>query len=458
VELSVQELMVGSLRTPFGGLVARPWFDQVALRFLAKWFFPLSRLWAAARAADGSVERYFAEAPMEPGSRLRSLLEPRLRRFEIARHDVVDREAVWEDAFWGQNVLSAEALLEIEKERLYHRNSYNTLRRMFIPVRLGGLVTPVQWDTPTPAQVEALYGPLADNPEAAFRPPDPMPEIVTSRVIEHDTRREYWLRFSSPSARMDDQVIARVYEPKGVRNPPTIILGHGICVEFDHWRGLTDEALALAAMGNRVVRPEAPWHGRRVPPGRYGGEQFISTAPLGALDLFTSAVQEWAVLMHWCRQVTDGPVAIGGTSLGAMTAQLVADKSRHWPQHLHPDALLLITHCGRIEDAVVNGSLARVWGIAKRTESVGWTPEKIARYAPLIDTFGPPVMPPETIVSVLGAHDDVTPFDSGRALIDGWSVPEQNQFIWRCGHFSVPLAMLRDQAPLRRFSDILKSF
>ncbi|MGI9415939.1 MAG: alpha/beta hydrolase [Hyphomicrobiales bacterium] len=451
----LQEMMVGSLRTPVGGLIARPWFDQVALQVLARWFFPLSRLWAAARAADGSIERYCAEAPMEPAPWLRSMLEPRLKRFETARNGVVDMEDLWEEAFWGRDTPSDETLKEIEHARLFRRNGYNALRRIFIPLKLRGAVTPIQWNTPTPSEVEAIYGRFADDPEAAFRPPEIMPEIVKSRVIETETRRDYWLRFTSPSARMNDQTIARVYEPKGVENPPTIILGHGICVEFDHWRGLTDEAQALAEMGNRVIRPEAPWHGRRVPPGRYGGEQFVATAPLGALDLFTSAVQEWAVLMHWCRQTTTGPVGIGGTSLGAMTAQLVADKSRYWPQPLHPDALLLITHCGRIEDAVGKGSLARVWGIAERTEAVGWTEDLIARYAPLIDPIELPVMPPETIVSVLGSHDDVTPFDSGQALVDRWAIPEENRFVWRCGHFSVPLAMLRDHRPLSRFSEIL---
>ena len=183
----LQELMIGSMRTPVGGLVARPWFDQVALRVLAKWFFPLSRLWAAARAANGSVERYCAEAPMEPAPWLRSMLEPRLARFETARSGVIDTEAVWEEAFWGQTPRSAQALAEIEQARLLRRNGYNTLRRMFIPVKLRGAVTPIQWNTPTPDEVEAIYGPLADDPAAAFSAPDIMPEIVKSRVIETDT-------------------------------------------------------------------------------------------------------------------------------------------------------------------------------------------------------------------------------------------------------------------------------
>ena len=111
---------------------------------------------------------------------------------------------------------------------------------------------------------------------------------------------------------------------------------------------------------------------------------------------------------------------------------------------------------GRIEDAVVRGSLARVWGIAERTEAAGWTPELIERYAPLLDPLDTPVMAPEAIVSVLGSHDDVTPFESGKALVERWRLPEENLFVWRCGHFSVPLAMLRDHRPLERFAQIMR--
>ena len=97
----LQEFLVDCLRTPLGGLVARPWFDRVALKVIADWFFPLSRLWAAARAAEGSVDRYFIEAQIEPSRRLARQLESRLGRFEAVREAVVATEQVWEDAFFG---------------------------------------------------------------------------------------------------------------------------------------------------------------------------------------------------------------------------------------------------------------------------------------------------------------------------------------------------------------------
>ena len=82
-----------------------------------------------------------------------------------------------------------------------------------------------------------------------------MPQVsVSHRLGEAGGEQSYWLRFRSPSPRMNDQVIARVYEPRDAENAPTLIFGHGICVEFDHWRGLVDEVGAMVKMGIRVVR------------------------------------------------------------------------------------------------------------------------------------------------------------------------------------------------------------
>ena len=447
---------MAALRTPLGNLVARPWFDHVALNTVAYWFFPLSRLWAAARTAEGSTDRFFDNAGVVPTGRLEQRVRRTLGEFETVRHRMVDIEHDWESAFFGTGECSADALLQAEHERLTCRNRYNNLRRKFIPVRLGCNVPPVRWQIPSPADVEAIYGAFLADPSKAFSPPDIMPEITVShRLNTSDGGHNYWLRFRSPSPRMDDQVIARVYEPARAENAPTLIFGHGICVEFDHWKGLVDEVEAMVQMGIRVVRPEAPWHGRRVPDGMYGGEKFIATAPMGALDLFTSAAQEWSVIMDWLRRTTNTPIAIGGSSLGAMTSQIICDKSRYWPDRLRPDAAFLVTHCGHIEDAVVHGKLAEVWGIAKATIDHGWRTNLIRRYMPLFEAERRPIIRPENIVTVLGDHDNVTPFNSARTLIDEWNVPPENQFVYRRGHFSVPLGMMRDHGPLLKFRHIL---
>ena len=220
---------------------------------------------------------------------------------------------------------------------------------------------PFRWQVPSVSEVEAVYGDFLADPARAFALPGPMPKVSVSRPFSpRIDRMDYWLRFSSRSARVNDEVNARVHESAGVSNPSTVILGPGIFVEFDHcWRTANDTD-GLRSLGIRVVRPEAPWQGRRMPCGRYGGEPFIATVPCGALDLFTAAVQELAVLMDWCRSTGTGPVRIGGQSLGAMTAQFVADKPRRWPNRLQPDAMLPSTLCGRVEEVAVHGSLARV--------------------------------------------------------------------------------------------------
>jgi pimeloyl-ACP methyl ester carboxylesterase len=255
---------------------------------------------------------------------------------------------------------------------------------------------------------------------------------------------------------MNDVVTARVHEPVNAGNPPTLVFGHGICVEFDHWRGLIDEVEALVKMGIRVVRPEAPSHGRRVPPGRFGGERFIATFPGGPLDHFSAAILEWAVLLDWCRNTSTGPVAVGGSSLGSMTAHLVADRAQLWPPRLHPDAMILITHSRGVGDAMYRGRLSEIWGVKAATSAAGWSPDAIQKFMAILDTQGPTVVAPENVVSILGNLDDVTPYDAGIGLLDEWKVPPENKFEWRCGHFSVPITMMRDHAPLLRFRAILE--
>ena len=43
-----------------GNLLLRPWFDRLALGWVSRLYFPLSRAWAAATAADGELERFWA--------------------------------------------------------------------------------------------------------------------------------------------------------------------------------------------------------------------------------------------------------------------------------------------------------------------------------------------------------------------------------------------------------------
>lgn len=443
------------LRSPLGALVARPWADRATIWLLARWFFPLSRLWAAARMADGSIEKFYAGVPMEPVPGADGRLRQALDKFEAVRESVNAVERRWQEVFFGPEDVAVHHRVAVEAARRDRRHAYNAARRHFRFLLKGGRVPMIRWEVPSPAEVAADYGAALADADTAYPAPDTFPAIEESRHVRGPVGDEYWVRFPSPSPRMGDTVYARVYEPRGVDNPPTVIFGHGVCVEFDHWHGMVDEAFELCSMGVRVVRPEAPWHGRRVPDGRYGGEAFIAMAPRGALDIFSAEMAEWATLIDWCRRTSSGPLGIGGSSLGALASQLLATRSRTWPERLQPDAMLLVTHCGRHEDAAINGSLAKVWGIGNAVRASGWSDDESHSYLSLLDPHGPPVMPGENIVSVQGSKDTVTPFTSGKPLIAQWDLPPENAFIWRNGHFTVPMRLTRDISPLKRFREVL---
>src|SRR3989304_6190651 len=65
--------------------LAWPWFDGLAGWALRRFFFPASRLWAAAQLADGSPERFFDAVPMSRRFDERERLEAALAHFDKAR-------------------------------------------------------------------------------------------------------------------------------------------------------------------------------------------------------------------------------------------------------------------------------------------------------------------------------------------------------------------------------------
>ena len=443
------------IASPVGAVIARPWFDTFALSFFDNWFFPLSRLWAAARAAHGSPEQFFAEVPTPGQPGLEQRLVRVLARFEQNRRAAANAEAAWEPAYFGGQPRDTDRLVEIEKHRLDCCAAYNAMRREFRFLKRAFSIPPIRWEIMSPMETASGYAQIMRHRDSLFAAPDPMPEVEASNAMTDAAGRHYWLRFASPSASMADTVTARVLEPVDVDNPPTVIFLHGIGVEFDHWHGMIDDVAMLSRKGIRTVRVEGPWHGRRVPDGRYGGEKFVGSLPLGSLAYFSAQVREAAILIDWCRRHTTGPVAIGGSSLGAHVARLVATQANGWSDALQPDALLLITPCEKFEDAAIGGAFARIWKTAENAVQAGWSPTLRGKFFSLLNPPGHPCMPADQVVAVLGTHDNVTPFPSGKRLVERLGLPADNAFIRRQGHFSTPINLVRDKAPLNRFCRIL---
>jgi hypothetical protein len=423
------------LGTPLGLLLARPWLDALTLRGLKHVFFPLSRLWAAASAAEGSVDTFWEQSGQPRRHEHRERLLKILATFEEANVTSMATDAAWSRVFFGASETSVATRVALETARHSRRDTLNKQRRLFLPL--------INRQTP--------------RVKLNIAPPTVMPEVQVSHPVPGIASIDSWLRFKSPSGRMGDTCWARVHTPEGISNPPTVILGHGVCVDFDHWHGLLDEALALVAHGIRVIRPEAPWHGRRTPLGYFGGERAIGTFPTGMIDLFVAAIQEWGVIADWARSTSSGALGIGGTSLGALTAQLCASVSHEWPDRLKPEALYMMTHSGAMSEAMMTGAVSTLFADPAKAQAAGWTPALARRQMSMIDPVRPPVMAPTRIVSVLGSRDVITPFDGGETLNWRWAVPPENVFVSKRGHFTIPMSLVRNGTPTRRFAEIMKA-
>ncbi len=436
--------------------LAQPWFDPAALWTMTRWYMPLSRAWAAAGVSGGSLDRFQAELPIErigPAARLG--LARALQRTAELKNRLSDAEARWDELFFAARPVSGSALFNAERMRRRASHNYMLSRSGFALVRLGAGYPAVRYEIPTPAEVMAELQPLLNDPRAAYAPPDPLPHVAVTHRIEHSTYSEYWLRFTSAHPDGGDIAWAHVREPKGVSDPPSLIHVQGLGVEFESLDGIEDEVDPIVAMGVRLVRLEALWHNRRRLPGRFGGEPFLSRQPLSGIELFLAVARETAVLVSWCRGTSRGRVAIGGTSMGALSTQTAASRAQDWPTEMKADLLWLVTTSDDIGNLAFQSALAKAVGLPEQLTRAGWTLRSLSALNPLGEIRTRPVMAPEDIVVVLGRRDEVTPYVRGAAMVTRWGVPERNLFQRELGHFSVPLGLLGDRRPLIRLVERL---
>lgn len=432
-----------------GRLVLRPWLDAVILRAIVGGYLPLSRGWAAAREAAGSAAAFRRLAPYR--RRVSAGLDRAIGA--IARRDRDYREAcaAWDDAFFGADQMSDAGPVACEGARRRAAHRLMTARVLLVPWIRG--FSPVRWQIPDRESVVQRHGGRLGGP-AAF----PAPSTTTvdvSRAVRSTLGREYWLRFRAPSPWLDDDAWAHVYEPDGVADPPSLIALHGIAMEPEMWKPITEPDFELVRRGFRVIRAVAPGHARRTRAGSYGGEIAMARGPLGFIELFEAWVAEVAVLTGWLRQRSVRPIALAGLSLGALTAQLVAGATDAWPERLRPDAVLLTATSGDVVETVLRGSIARALGAERVLADHGWSRDDVEPWRPLLEPGAKPAMAPERIVMALGAGDTLTPFAGGMALAEKWNVPRRNLFVRPRGHFTLGLDAYNDAAPLRRLAEIV---
>jgi hypothetical protein len=456
-----EQILDRVVRSPLGALAEQPWLDPVGLYALRNWFFPLSRLWAAAALSDGLVTKFLDDAGIaRRGSALATAARIALSRSANTRRRLVEATQRWDDALFGDGVGDLAA---VDAARVAAGFAHLMSRASFIPVLALAEASPVRWEIPTAEDVAAAHGAALADVDAAFAAPA-MPPVTASPAYDVPSGRRRWLRFAAPSSRMTDEAFARVTEPRwagsrgagphDARRAPSIVVANGICIEIDYLDGGVDVAATLAGLGFRVIEMVTPWHGRRAPAGWYGGEPFFGTAPLGPLDLFHAAVREMAVLVGWARSF-DAPVAVAGISLGSLVCQLVASRSAAWPVAMRPDAALLIAHSGRLETITFDGALTSGLGLGDAMARAGWTREALYAWLPLLNPAPRLAIDPARVVSVVGLADRIVPARDGQALCDAWRVPAENRFVSNQCHFSVPIHLYRQRAPLERLRQVL---
>lgn len=165
-----------------GATLANPWFDGIALFALRHWFFPMSRLWAAAREARGDVQKFTDAVPMPPRFEDRVRLGKALAQFEQARIAAYAIEAEWERAFFGAghgaDTTAPDAQREaVEGARITLRHAYNATRRHF-RFMVNRDVPRVKTAISNPAEVAAIYGAPGKVDVARWTAaPDPMPPV-----------------------------------------------------------------------------------------------------------------------------------------------------------------------------------------------------------------------------------------------------------------------------------------
>ncbi len=403
-------------RAPLAPLWLRPWYDALATWGVLRLHLPLSRAWAAAEAERGPA---------------------------AARHQAA--EAAWRAAAFGAVAPDPVAFARLERARRRAATAWMS-RRLRHPAALAGGPA-AAFAIERPDTVAARHEARLADPDAAFAPPAGV-TVARSHRLELTDREVRWLRFPAADG---GTAWARLDSPRRHSGAPppkgTLIALHGICIEAELWPASPDSTdLALAA-GWRVLRPEAPWHGRRRLPKTYGGEPLIARGPAGFLDFLALAVPELAVWTAWARPL--GPVVWAGVSLGALTAQKAAAAARTWPRESRPDGLLLVATAGDLAQAALGGSLGRGLGLRARLQAAGWREPELARWAPLLDPVTPPPLPSSRIGLLLGSADRLLPFAQGALLARRWDLPAARVTVRPQGHFSVALGLLAAPAPLR---------
>lgn len=440
-------------------LLAKPFIDRLCL-WGFRWLLPASHAWATAALVEGDVDRFLAILGRGTASRA---LSDKLRRTADLRRLSDTAFAIWEEAAFGTaNPVPPESLAEMELARRRAAQAFSSQRTSFLAFAKWHRLPAVPYQILAPDAAVATLPNGQAEVAALFAAPPEMPAVTVSHRSVVRGVAEYWLRFTSPAKtgladEESDIVWVHVYEPlNATGDTPSLIWAHGLSMELEMMEAGPLDFLSLARSGIRVLMPDGPGHNRRVRPGFYGGESFLRAAPMSGLDHFRRTAGEFAAMVDWCRAAGSARVALGGISLGALSAQVATNYMADWPAGCRPDALLLLTTTDQVSALVTDSALGQVADVDRAVLAAGWRAPHVAALARITDAPAEAPLDPARIVMLLGLRDNVTPYAGGLRLARQWRLPAANIFTRDQGHFSAAFGLAIDPAPYRRIIEILK--
>ena len=437
----------GFLNRTVAPVLWRPWYDRIAGPAIVKLYFPLSRAWAFADLDQG-----FA-AFEETFGRRRSVRAVQVDAVASAGRAYRATHSEWEERFFGEESVSPSRLSALENRRQRQARKFMALRAGFLPGHIERAFPATDFEIETEAEVHRRHGNRIEASDGGFTP-DLQAPVEESHAAVMDGSHVQWLRFAPTANGETAPAFARVREPSGIPAKASFIFAHGIAMETEMWGDRGTMADWFLDQGFRVIEPQGPWHAWRRPRGHYGGEPVFSRGVGGLLGYSRDHVRELGQLIAWTRARDErhgrspAPVLLAGISLGALTAMQLLSWAAHWPGNARPDHALLVTPAASLVEVAYRGSLTMGLGVPDALADAGWTEEKVAHWAPLLDAGAAPCLDPSHITVVLGDEDEITPFVSGKELVRRWDIPSANVSIRRQGHISASLGLPAAPDPL----------
>jgi hypothetical protein len=173
--------------------------------------------------------------------------------------------------------------------------------------------------------------------------------------------------------------------------------------------------------------------------------------PISAIELYATQSAETAVLTDWARSIGAPTVGVGGISLGGIVATFVASHADRWPSACQPDFAVPVAPSARIDDLLFESSLGELLGVVDALRDAGWTSASMRRLSHLLSAPDTPGIDPERIYPVGGYRDEMTQYQTTKAVFEEWGIPAANFTEWDCGHFGVLLRVMRT----RKFQHLL---